>query len=499
MQNSGQNSSQFFESVLVSALAGNSEFFSKVFGIVKPKYFKDALTREVFNLLTQHFKTYQEKPSLDDLKIQVKNLQSDELRTSLMQKFQTLQEIDTKNFKTENLCDETLKWVKDALYLEALEIGSEGLMTKNDDLKRKAEQILDERAKVSIDSDLGIEFSETENVLDYYEQALSGLMTQHQSLNMRLGSGFLPKTLSLVLAPSGIGKSLWLTDLASGWIKAGKNVLLVSLEMQDKEVLKRVHSNVLEIPIADFLPHRFNRQHFLEKMQNFRNSGGGLFYTKDYPAQSFSATQLDALLESFKNEKGLEFDVVMVDYIGIMKSDLMSPSAGLYSYVKSIAEEVRAVASKRNIPIISCSQLNRSATNNTSSDNAAVSDSYGSVMTADFMLFLLQTEEMKETGDIVCKITKNRFSGKTETFPMKVDYNLMRFVDPEMPATLEGKKEFMNNFDLNVQKTETLVHEDFSNNVRTAQEINKQNSSNARNDLQSGNDLQSALDELMKL
>lgn len=71
-----------------------------------------------------------------------------------------------------------------------------------------------------------------------------------------------------------------------------------------------------------------------------------------------------------------------------------------------------------------------SATNNIDdADNANVSDSMGTVMTADFLLFLLQNERMKEKKEIVCKITKNRFGGVTDTWLMSVDYEHMRFSD----------------------------------------------------------------------
>ena len=71
-----------------------------------------------------------------------------------------------------------------------------------------------------------------------------------------------------------------------------------------------------------------------------------------------------------------------------------------------------------------------SATNNIDeADNSNVSDSMGTVMTADFMLFLLQNEEMKEKKEIVCKITKNRFAGRTDTWLMNIDYEHMRFAD----------------------------------------------------------------------
>jgi hypothetical protein len=71
-----------------------------------------------------------------------------------------------------------------------------------------------------------------------------------------------------------------------------------------------------------------------------------------------------------------------------------------------------------------------SATNNIDeADNSNVSDSMGTVMTADFMMFLLQNEEMKEKQEIVCKVTKNRFAGRTDTWMMNIDYEHMRFND----------------------------------------------------------------------
>jgi hypothetical protein len=51
----------------------------------------------------------------------------------------------------------------------------------------------------------------------------------------------------------------------------------------------------------------------------------------------------------------------------------------------------------------------------------------GTAMTADFMMFLLQNEEMKAKKEIVCKITKNRYNGRTDTWIMGIDYDHMRF------------------------------------------------------------------------
>lgn len=346
---------QLFERSIIHELLNNKEYFSKAFGILEQDYFTGN-RKDIFNLIKDHYLHHKSPGNIQDVAIQIKNLQNQEHKIQIVQEIKEVSVQESPNIDA--MLDETLKFVKDALYLKALEIGSEGLMTKSDKLKLQAEQILEKRAKINLDSDLGIEFADDE-IAEYYDELLSGILTQHKSLNARLGPGVTEGTLSIIAAASGVGKSLLMTDLVSGWVKEGKNVLLISLEMSAKEVMKRVHSNTLNIPIADLAPGRFNKEHFKNKLIESKEKGYGTFYTKDYPALSTGALQIEALLEAYENEKDIEFDVVLVDYMGIMKSDLISPSAGLYSYVKSIAEELRAVAVRKGLRIVTASQLNR--------------------------------------------------------------------------------------------------------------------------------------------
>lgn len=487
---------QLFERVVLNSLMTNTQYFSKVLGILQPDFFSED-RREIFKLLKGHYLEHHEPGAIADIGIRIKNLQNQEHKAQIVGELREVAKTETPN-SLEALLNETLQFAKDALYLKALEVGSEGLMLKSESKKKEAEKILDERAKLNIESDLGIEFSDVNAVIDYYSMALTGLLTQHRSINEILGPGFLPGTLSVILAPSGVGKSLMMSDLIAGFIKNGKNILLISLEMAAEEVMKRVHSNTLNIPMTDFLPHNFNRDLFISKIQESKRKGYGTFYAKDFPALSFGSLQLESILESFKNEKGLEFDAVFVDYLGIMKSDLISPNAGLYSYVKSIAEELRAVAKRNKVPVISASQLNRPATNATDADNANVSDSYGTVMTADFMMFLLQTEEMKANGDIIAKVTKNRFSGRTESFPMKVDYNYMRFHDVEVPQVQNARNDFIASVEKNIKETDMEFNAIKFQDAELAKKLDEARlAGTANSNNKSNNSLESILEELL--
>ena len=436
-----------FEYILLKNLLSNGVFFNKTFSFLQSKFFQSEGPRKIFNLIKDYYKEYNSVPTCIELVSKIKDTSNSELRKELAQSLKQVNDTEIVN-NTEFLCDETLKFAKDALYLEALTIGAEGLQNKSDDLKLKAQRILDERAQLNIDDKIGIEFSDSEEMIKYFSERNLGILTQHKELNKRLGTGFLPGTLSVILAGQSVGKSLMMCDLISGMLMQNKNILMVSLEMSQNEMMKRIYANCLDIDVNHFSDLSKNQIELEElkklgpivtketiqnKITELQMSGKlGKFFVKDYPTGSFSALQLEALVQKFQIEKNIKFDCIFIDYLGIMKSDLVSPNAGLYSYLKSVGEEVRASAKKLNVAIISANQLNRGATNKVDDvDNSAISDSLGTAMTADFLLFLLQNEEMKAKSEIVCKITKNRFNGKTDIWVMGFDYPKMRFFDIE--------------------------------------------------------------------
>lgn len=432
-----------FESILLKSLIYDGAFFNKCFNLIKSDYFKEFGNAEVYKLLKNYYTQYHEKPSEVALITMVKDVPNAETRKSIVESLRGISKTDL-NTNTEFMCNETVKFVKDAIYYKALELGSDGLMNKDEAKMKKAQSMFEEMAKVQIDSDLGLDFDNIEAQIDYYSKREYGIKTQHLSINKRLGSGFLPGTLNVILAAQGVGKSLLMCDLISGMLQNSKNILMVSLEMSQNEMLKRIHANLFDININTFRDlsrtdvelenlerPATTKEQILTEYERVKSSGKcGKFFVKEYPAGSFSSLMLQDLIDKFRVERSVEFDIIFIDYIGIMKSDLLSPSAGLYSYVKSIGEEIRAFAVKNQIPVVSASQLNRGSINKTEGvDNSAVSDSLGTSMTADFMLFCLQNEEMKQKCEMLFKVTKNRYTGITDTFMMNVDYQKMRFVE----------------------------------------------------------------------
>ena len=430
-----------FESILLKSIIEKHDYFSKCFHLLKEKYFSVTANKKIFDMISESYSEYHAVPSLVDIITMTKDVANKDFRKEIAEALQKINDskvIDNPEFFN----SEVVKFVKNAIFLEGTLLAAEGIQKKSDNLMAKAMSILDEREHVMIDESLGLDFDDVESMISYFSERNIGILTEHAEFNKRLGTGFLPGTLSVICAAQGVGKSLLMCDMISGFIKNGKNVLLVSLEMSEKEMMKRIYANVFDIDVNHFsdlsktsgelenFSDPVTKTQILSKYDSFKVGDRGKLFIKEYPTGSFSASMLESLVKKYQQQKNVKFDVILVDYLGIAKSDRVSPSAGLYSYVKAIGEEFRAAALNLGVALISASQLNRSSVNQVENvDNSKISDSMGTAMIADFILFMLQSEEMKENSNMILKVTKNRFNGRTDQWIMDIDYPKMRFSD----------------------------------------------------------------------
>lgn len=487
-----------FETIILKSLIYDPSYFGKALSVLDRKHFQTIGNAETFRLIKDYYNQYHERPQEIALVAMIKDVANSDVRTAIVNALKEVSQCEL-NKNTQFMLDETVKFIKDFLFYKMLEIGSEGLAEKNEDKKQQAKKYIDEIAKVQIDSDLGLDFRDINHMIEYYQERNIGIKTNHIQIDTRLGSGFLPGTLNVILASQGIGKSLLMCDFVSNMLSSGNKILYLSLEMSEEEVMKRIHANVLNINVNEFADisktdgeiqglHRppVTKDMILGSYDRFMLSGNvGVFAVKAYAPGTFSSLMLRDLLDKYHNEKQIDFDIVMVDYLGIMKSDILSPSAGLYSYIKSIGEELRAVAVDRRVPIISASQLNRGSVNKTDGvDNSFISDSVGTAATADCMMFILQNESMKENKEIVIKFTKNRYTGKTDSFMMDVDYNHMKYLDRNTDFnTMEQKQQADNTIKTTISEISKTVSTNNANNANSTNNSNGSTSINSSDDI----------------
>ena len=114
----------------------------------------------------------------------------------------------------------------------------------------------------------------------------------------------------------------------------------------------------------------------------------------------------------------------------------MGNSINSYSYIKSIAEEMRGLAVEFNIPIMSATQTTRSGFVSTDVGLEDTSESFGLPATADLMFAIISTEELEKLNQILVKQLKNRYNDPTinKRFIIGVDRAKMKLYDVSQTA-----------------------------------------------------------------
>jgi hypothetical protein len=142
--------------------------------------------------------------------------------------------------------------------------------------------------------------------------------------------------------------------------------------------------------------------------------------------------------------RGFKPDAFYFDYLNLMKPEYQSKDS-LYSDVKTIAEESRAMGFEFDIPMISVSQLNRSGTfmNFDDVDFNSISESMGVPATADFMMIMGANDEHQVyRNEVHYKIVKNRLGGRVgESDKFYYDGRSMKMYDSsELDLWMEDVK-----------------------------------------------------------
>ena len=247
--------------------------------------------------------------------------------------------------------------------------------------------------------------------------------------------GGLPrKTLNIILAGTGVGKSLAMCHFAAANLVDGRNVLYITAEMAEERIAERIDANLLNIQIDQLTD--LSKSMFAEKVYNLSTKTNGKLIVKEYPTGSANVGHMRALLSELKLKKSFIPDIIYIDYLNICASSRMKGMGGAinsYNYIKAIAEEFRGLAVEFNVPIVSATQTTRSGYGNSDVGLEDTSESFGLPATADLMFALISTEELEQMGQIALKQLKNRYNDPTykKRFVIGVDRSKMRLYDAE--------------------------------------------------------------------
>jgi archaellum biogenesis ATPase FlaH len=298
-------------------------------------------------------------------------------------------------------------------------------------------KLLADALAVGFDTNVGHDyFSDADSRFEFYHRKEEKLPFDLDYFNKITKGGLPAKTLNIILAGTGVGKSLFMCHMAASSLVQNKNVLYITMEMAEEKIAERIDANLLNVTLDDLtdLP----KDLYDKKVKRVRDMCTGKLIVKEYPTAAASVVHFRNLLNELHLKKNFRPDIIFIDYLNICSSSRVKhgSSVNSYTYIKAIAEEIRGLAVEFDVPVVSATQTTRSGYTNSDPGLEDTSESFGLPATADFMFALVTSEELEELGQIMVKQLKNRYNdpGYYKRFVIGVDRAKMKLFDVEQSA-----------------------------------------------------------------
>ena len=425
------------EQVILQNLVTDDVYMRKVIPFLKRDYFLENSDRLIFDRIKTFIDEYNTPPNKDALIVAIQNdktLNEEQYKEVAG----IIQELNPTEHNKDWLYKETEKFCKDKAIYNAI-LNSIAIIDGRDAGKTQdgIPQLLQDALGVCFDNNVGHDYLENaDSRYEFYHRVESRTPFDLDYFNKITNGGLPNKTLNVVLAVTGVGKSLFMCHVAASTLAQGKNVLYITLEMAEERIAERIDANLMNITLDQLkdLPKAL----FDNRIEKIRNKTEGRLVIKEYPTAGAHTGHFKALLNELQLKKQFKPSMIIIDYLNICSSSRFKSGSNINSYtlIKSIAEELRGLAVEEDLPILSATQTTRGGYGNTDVELTDTSESFGLPATVDFMFALISTEELEQTNQIMVKQLKNRYNDPTinKRFMIGVDRAKMKLYDLEQSA-----------------------------------------------------------------
>ncbi len=420
------------ETTILRALLRSEQYARKVLPFIQQEYFPEKSDGVVFHHTYEFYQKYSKAPTKEALTIMLS--QDKTLQESVAQAaHKTITEFTDEPLPAEDwMLSHTEKFCKERALFNGMMKGISIMEGTEKETTGAIPELLTKALAITFDPRVGHDYLEDANErYDYYHKVENKIKFDLDILNKVTNGGVTTATLNMLMGGIHVGKSAGLCHLAASYLSQGYNVLYITLEMSEKETAKRIDANLLNTNMddIDMLPKNV----YENRMSLVAGKTKGKLVIREFPTAGASVNHFRALINELFLKKNFKPQVILIDYINICASSRikMGGSINTYSYVKSIAEEVRGLAKEFDVPIWSATQLNREGMKSSDPTMTDTSESVGLPATCDLLWILVRSEQLDNLGQLMIVNAKNRYRdiGKDPKFVIGWDRAKMRYHD----------------------------------------------------------------------
>lgn len=352
--NKALNNPLFSKEVLpktpLTVFEGN-EVYKELSNIIKRYYqtHRDALTEETLLTLTEEKLDRMKKSSEEQQKY-----------------FNTINDLYTiRDSHDDEVIDEKIEtYIKKHMRMDLLKRAAMNLENE------KFMESVDKEFKEIMLLDISGKKQEVINIIDDTEEKRQALQTIYQNtistgfkaVDALNGGGLAKGELGMIVAASGTGKTLLLTNLATNYTKNGYNVLFVALEELKNRMILRFEQSMLRQNKSDILTGGALNEARFNQLQDFykqkRDIFGNLFFAR-YSPRTVTPAKIEQLIADIQLRQGINIDVVLIDYPELLRNPHATGNEA--DDGGKLFEEMRRIGQDYNVVMWTAAQMNRTA------------------------------------------------------------------------------------------------------------------------------------------
>jgi len=270
--------------------------------------------------------------------------------------------------------------------------------------------VIDQALKLGTDNNYGHDYIKDFEAR-YEFKARNPVSTGWKQIDKLTKNGLGKGELGVVIAPTGVGKSMVLVHLGAAALKAGKNVVHYTLELSEPVIGQRYDSCISKVHLKDLLSMK-------DMIKETISEVDGELIIKEYPTKTASVNTMRSHIEKLK-KRNKKIDMIIVDYGDLLRSTTNYKEKR--TELESIYESLRALGQEYECPVWTASQTNRSGLNAEVITMESISEAFNKCFVADFIFSVSRTIEDKATNTGRVFIAKNRNGPDGLIYPIFMD------------------------------------------------------------------------------
>ena len=425
-----------FQLQLLNQIIEDKEFGRTIIQVIDINYFDNKYFKLIVQMMKEYYQKYEHVPNFDTIEQLSKSEIQQELGLKII--LDTLKKIKEAPIEgTLFVQEKALKFCKQQELQKAISKAQKVIDGGEFENYDKLEELVREALQVGTREDFMLDvFSNLDQVLeeDFRHPIPMGI----PGIDRLLKGGLAKGEIGVILAPTGVGKSSFLTKISNHAFNLGYNVLQIFFEDNPK-IIQRKHITLWTKVHPDDMNNK--RDEVLVKVREIEEKMENRLILEKLPSDTMTMTQIKNLIRK-KIADGIKIDMVSLDYI-----DCVVPEKNLGDEWKSEGSVMRgfeAMCHEMNLVGWTATQGNRSSI---SSEVVTTDQMGGSIKKAQVghvIITVAKTLQQKEMKLATIAITKSRIGDDGVVFENCKFDNAMLEIDVESSVTflgLEDKKE----------------------------------------------------------